>query len=248
MTGTSAIKQLSLVRRAPTIETTRFAAHWRDSTLRIHAALPASQRPVRLAHCVARRGKSAPLYDGVAIAWFDTVATMTAYHQSVGALTQSRAEVALDDTATLNVLVEERCVFGPEGLDALWHLQHGANALLLIGLLQKASQLSRVEFRDYWWQQHRPLANRLMPPELQPPVYVHNYVLSNEHPEWDGIGELYESSLDNARQRNHWMTSEAAAALITDETRFLNRATRAVLVTDFEVLTNQPFSAFKNSA
>jgi hypothetical protein len=35
------------------------------------------------------------------------------------------------------------------------------------------------------------------------------------------------------------MTSDAAAALITDEARFLKRATRAVLVTDFEVLTNQ---------
>lgn len=239
MTVASAIKRLSLVRRAATIEPTRFGAHWRNSSLRIHEAIPAVLRPVRLAHCVARRERSAPLYDGVSIAWFDTVASLTAYDQSVREFTQSQADAAIDDTATLNVLVEERCVFGPDGLDALWQLQDGANALLLIGLLQKASQLSRVEFRDYWWMQHRPLANRVIPPELQPPVYVHNYVLSNEHPEWDGIGELYESSLDSARQRNHWMTSDAAAALITDEARFLKRATRAVLVTDFEVLTNQ---------
>jgi hypothetical protein len=184
----------------------------------------------------------------MAIAWFDTVAAMIAFDQSVSALTLSQAEAAIDNTATLNVLVEQRCVFGPDGHDALWQLPHGATSLLLIGLLQKAAQLSRDEFRDYWWQQHRPLANRVIPPQLQPPVYVHNYVLSHEHSEWDGIGELYETSLDNARQRNQWMISEAAEALIADETRFLNRATRAVLVTDFEVLASQPFSALRNSA
>ena len=52
----------------------------------------------------------------------------------------------------------------------------------------------------------------------------------------EGIGELYEQSLQVARQRGEWFLSDAATPLVEDEGWFINRATREVLVTDHEFM------------
>jgi hypothetical protein len=232
------VKRLSLVRKATTVDASQFANRWRDDALSQYASTPAALRPIRLAHCVTRLSRHPPLADGVAIAWFRDYDSMVASDQHAAAPCHQCAAPAIDRSTVQSVVVEERCVFGAEKHRSLWRSPVGATALLLIGLLQRAPQLSRPEFRDYWWSQHRPLANRLFPPELQPPIYLHNYTLPHEASTWDGIGELYESSLDTARRRNNWMNSDAAAAIVADETQFMNRATRAILITDFEVLVS----------
>jgi hypothetical protein len=232
------VKRLSFVREASTVDASHFANRWRDDALAQYTGTPAALRPTRLAHCVTRPGRHAALYDGVSIALFRDYDSMVASDQHAIAQRYQCASAAVDCPAVHSTVVEERCVFGADKQQALWRSPAGATALLLIGLLQRAPQLSRLEFRDYWWDQHRPLANQLFPPELQPPIYLHNYTLPHEAFTWDGIGELYESSIDTARQRNNWMNSDAAAAIVADEMRFMNRATRAVLITDFEVLVS----------
>ena len=99
--------------------------------------------------------------------------------------------------------------------------------------------MSREEFRDYWWTRHRPLANQLVPPALQPAAYVHDYLLPGEPTGWAGIGEMYEASLDVARQRGAWFESSAASALLADEDRFLVRSTRQLVVTEQHLIINE---------
>jgi hypothetical protein len=228
------VKRLSFVRRAPDVPAEEFGRRWRQQAEETVASAPAAIAPNRLAHCVVRPARRRAVYDGVAIAWFEEGAQVGRYDDWVS---KQRNPSALDETATANVLVDERTVSGEAWLDKRWSDSEPAPALLLIGFIEAAEGLSRQDFRDYWWNQHRPLANQMVPDELEPVAYVHNYLLPGEPTPWSGIGELYEQSLDVARQRGQWMTSEAARPLVADEDRFLCRATRQVLVTDQELIS-----------
>jgi len=135
-------------------------------------------------------------------------------------------------------VVEERCVFGQTWIDELWRMPPGTTSLLVFGLIEKASHLSRDEFRDYWWGSHRPLANKLLPPELQPFAYNHNYVLPGDPCRWDGIGEFFDASVDSARQRAAWGSTDEAVEIAEDERRFLKRDTRAGFAADFEPIVS----------
>jgi len=134
------------------------------------------------------------------------------------------------------IIVEERVARGADWLAGRWNARRGEQRPLLIGLIRRAAHLSREEFGQYWWNRHRPLADSLVPLELNPVAYVHNYVRTDQHSVWDGIGELYEASFSVARNRGEWFESEAAAALLADEERFMDPVSREVLVTDQEIL------------
>jgi len=217
-------KCMALVRRASGVPAERFADRWREETLRQLDGLPAEVRPRRLAHCAVREGRTPVAHHGVSIAWFADADAMADYERRV------------DDTSTTSIRVEERTVSGRDWLDEFWLKPEGTKTPLLIGFIERAPHLSRAEFRDYWWDEHRPLATALVPRELAPVAYVHNYVAPDEPCPWDGIGEMYEASLDLARRRGAWFDSPEAAPLTADEDRFLVRSTRQVLVTDAEMI------------
>ena len=66
--------------------------------------------------------------------------------------------------------------------------------------------------------------------------YLHNYVDPADPCDWDGIGEIYESSIDAARARTNWVAGPGGQALRDDEGRFLRTDSRRVFVTDQHVL------------
>lgn len=76
----------------------------------------------------------------------------------------------------------------------------------------------------------------MLPPEVQPPIYVHDYVLPGERCAFDGVGEFYDDSVDVARRRTRWTEEDHAAPIVEDEERFLIRDTRFALVTDAAVV------------
>jgi hypothetical protein len=230
------VKRLSFVRRAPDVPAEEFGRLWRQQGEDAVASAPADIAPTRLAHCVVRPARHRAAYDGVAIAWFEEPAQVGRYD---GWLTKHRPKQRslLDETVTANVLVDERTVSGEAWLDKRWSDPDAAPALVLIGCIEATEGLSRQGFRAYWWDQHRPLANQLVPDHLEPVAYVHDYVLPGEPTRWSGVGEMYEQSLDVARQRGQWFESGAALPLVADEERFLCRATRQVLVTDQELIS-----------
>ena len=191
------MKCLTLVRRAADLAPAEFGARWREQTDKALARMPASTRPTRLAHCVVRRGCGDPAYDGVAISWYGEAA-LSAHDAWVAE--HASTDAVLDRSATTCVRVQERTAIGAAWLDAQWRDPVATARLLLIGFIEPANGLTRQQFRDYWWDHHRPLADRLVPAELGPVAYVHNYVSTGEPGRWAGIGELYEQSLDVARR------------------------------------------------
>jgi hypothetical protein len=230
------IKRMALVRRARDIPAERFADRWRDEALRQLDGLPDEERPRRLAHCAVREGRTPVAHHGVSIAWFVDGDAMAGYERRATETRTGGRNSVVDGASTVSIRVEERTVAGADWLDEFWHKPEGTTALLLVGFIERAPHLSRAEFGDYWWGEHRPLANALVPDELAPIAYVHNYVASRETCRWDGIGEMYEASLDLARRRGAWFDSPEAAPLTADEERFLVRGTRQLLVTDVEVI------------
>jgi hypothetical protein len=234
MVRVTVIKRLTMVRRATGVASDEFASRWRAHAEMTLGSMPASARPSRLAHCVTRPGSADPLYDGVAASWHDDEEALASHDAWVAA--DGSAETVIDVEATICVLVEERIAIGGAWLDNQWKQAPTAPCPLLIGFIEAIDGLTREQFRDYWWDQHRPLANRLVPDELEPVAYVHNYVAAGEPGHWAGIGEMYEHSLDVARKRGRWFESDAAGPLVADEKRFLVRETRQVIVTDHEVI------------
>lgn len=228
------IKRLALVWRAPDVRPIDFGRRWRDQAEKALASLPADARPSRLAHCVARPGRGKVPCDGVAISSYDHEDAVVRYDQWLTAHTLEHS--VIDDAATTVIGVEERTVFGREWLARRWSNSGGPPRLLLIGFIEAAVGMTRGQFRDYWWDKHRPLANDVVPHQLEPIAYVHDYVLPGERGHWAGVGEMYERSLDVARQRGAWFDSEAAGPLIADEERFLVRSSRQLLITDHEVI------------
>jgi hypothetical protein len=230
------VKQLTFVRRAPDVAAEEFGPRWRQQAKDAVALAPVEVAPARLASCVVRPARHRSAYDGVAIAWFEEEADAGHYDAWL-AKHLDGAPSLLDQTVTSRVLVDERTVSGEAWLDKRWSDPEPAPALLLIGCIEAAEGLSRQSFRDYWWDRHRPLAHRLVPEHLEPVAYVHDYVRRGEPTRWSGVGEMYEQSLEVARQRGAWFESEGALPLVADEQRFLIRATRQLLVTDQHVIT-----------
>jgi hypothetical protein len=218
------IKRLTFVRRADGVEPGEFGELWRAT-----ARANQSPRPERLVHCVVRPGRTDRPYHGVAIEWFADETSLIAHDAAaVGGMAG-----VIDIATALRVRVDTRVVVGGDELARWWTA--GTSRFVVLGVVQKAPSLTRQQFAAYWWDEHRPLANRLLPPEVQPDAYVHDYVLPGEHAPFDGVGEFYDPSLDRTRARTQWAERPGAAetaAIAADEERFLVRDTRWALLTD----------------
>jgi hypothetical protein len=230
------IKRLTFVRRAEDVGPDEFGARWRAQSLQAHQAASEGARVQRLVHCVVRPGRTDRPHHGVAIEWFaddDALAAHDAHAHATG------GDPLVDSASVVRARVEARTVFGQQQLDAWWSAPVGRSRLLVVGVIERAPALDREAFRDYWWGRHRPLANRMLPAEVQPEIYVHDYALPGEPCPWDGVGEFYDTSVDVARARTHWAETGGAEAIVEDEKKFLVRDTRYGLVTDAEVTISE---------
>ena len=224
------IKRLTFVRRHQSLSEADFATRWREAAQATLDTAPVT--PSRVAHCVARHAASQ--CHGVSLEWFEDPDATDAYDRWCSSYPH---RPVIEPESPLRVLVEERTVDGEDWLGRWWDRRTPSPSTpVLIGCIEPANGLSRTQFRDYWWGKHRPLANRLVPTQLAPLAYVHNYVLPGQPGTWAGVGEIYERSLGTARDRGAWFETEAAQALVEDEERFLVRSKRVVLVTDQEVI------------
>lgn len=227
------LKRLTFVRRAAGASADDFGSRWRDQARRLADVAPEGARPRRLVHGVVRPGRTDRPHHGVAIEWFDDEHALAAHDAHAAAAVE---EPVVDTAATARVRVDDRFVFGGDQLEEWWRDEAGESRLLLVAVLQAKEGLGRPAFADYWWNVHRPLANRMLPPDLQPPIYVHDYALPGEASAWDGVGEFYDPSVEAVRRRTRWTESDDARELVADEARFLIRESRYVLITDAEVV------------
>lgn len=231
------VKRLTFARRASEVSAGEFASRWRADALTTRDTAPAGVGPQRLVHCIVRPGRTDRPFHGVAMEWFDDEGAMAAHDEH--ARTVPGAAV-LDGASMVRARVRDRVVFGEDLLEQWWSTAPTDPRLLLLGIIERKPGTTRTEFAHYWWHRHRPLANRLLPPEVQPPIYVHDYVQPDEACPWDGIGEFYDVSVDVARQRTHWAEGDDAAAIVADEEQFLVRESRYALITDASVVIGRP--------
>jgi hypothetical protein len=223
------IKRFRLVRRSPDVAIEEFAARWTADQSALAGRIGAHHR---LVLCAVRPGRTDRRFHGAAIEWFDDEEGLQAFDGDAAASGGDIVDVA----STERVRVFDRTVFGDGLLADWWQNSAGAQRLLLLGIIQRRRDLTRTQFADYWWGQHRPLANAMLPPEVQPPIYVHNYALEGERCDWDGLGEFYDTSVDAARERSKWADTPDADLIVADEQRFLVRDTRYGLITDATVV------------
>jgi hypothetical protein len=224
------IKQLSFVRRAAGVDEAAFGQSWREHVLQLHGAMPPARRPWRVEHGLIRGRRESDRWHGIAFGWFEDETALRAWSE------RDAIEGLIDPASMRRVRVEERCAFGQRWMGERRSSNSSSPVLLLLGFIQRSSALDRIGFRDYWWSRHRPFANTVIPPQLQPTAYVHDYVQPGEDFAWDGIGEMYETDAANARARGAWFDSAAAAPLADDELQFMRRDTRNVVVTTHEIV------------
>lgn len=229
------VKRLTFGRRAGDTSATEFAQQWRADALRTQDTAPAGAGLQRLMHCIVRPGRTDRPFHGVAMEWFDDEVAMAAHDEHVRS---APGPAVLDAASLVRAQVRDRVVFGEALLEQWWSDAPADPRLLLLGIIERKPGTSRTDFAHYWWNRHRPLANRLLPAEVQPPIYVHDYVQPDETCPWDGIGEFYDVSVDVARQRTQWAAADGddAAAIVADEDQFLVRESRYALITDATVV------------
>ncbi len=234
------MKSFTYLRRAADAPPEEFAARWRDLALARHGAQPPADRPHRIAHCLVRPSRRPAEYDAVAVNWFTDEAASDAW---LAAEESADGSGLVDPSASTTIRVDERFVHGGDELAAWRAAVDGTMRLLLLVRIEAAPGTTRAAYRDYWWDVHRPFADTQIVGEYETEWYVHNYVRADDSSRWAGIAEMYDRSLDIARQRAAWMETGAAAALRDDERRFLNRETRAATVADITMVLDEAVSA-----
>ena len=230
------IKTFSILRRNPTITREEFADQWRDFDQELVSAV--SSPPERLVHCHALKlGRSEPRHDGVRIVWHTDDDARKELAAAAAASERSEPWAAITDpAATIELIMDERVVRGDDWLTARWTTRADENVYMLLGFIERKASLTIPEFRDYWWDTHRPLANRLIPVDAQANAYVQNRVFDDSTAPWDGCGELYLDSLDLLSARAAFFGGPESAELEADERRFLEHDTRMLLITDHTVI------------
>ncbi|HUG00007.1 MAG TPA: EthD domain-containing protein [Ilumatobacter sp.] len=218
-----------MVRRAVGVRSEEFGDRWRDDTLNT-AAAAVDAGLERLVSCVVRPGKHDRPFHGVSIEWFADQTALADHDRRAARGVSS----SVDPMSIERARVRARTVFGHDLLEMWWSELFGEPRFLMFALLERAPSLTRSEFAQYWWDEHRPLVNELIPPAMQPPIYVHDYVAPGEDFRWDGVGEFYDDSIDVVRERTQFVAGRSA--ILVDEQHFLVDDTRLILLTDATVL------------
>jgi hypothetical protein len=231
------IKTFTLLRRNQAVSRDRFAERWDALDAEVSRAYSAG--PSGLVHGSALQlGTTAAPYDGVTVAWYPDESSYGQFAASLAADTAHGRDWAeiVDTGSTVELIVEERVVRGEEWIAERWSTRAEDTVFMLTAFIERRAATTRDAFRDYWWLDHRPLANRLIPPDAQGSAYLQNVVIGDVPSQWDGVGELYLDSLAQLPPRAAFFGGEASAELVADERRFMEHKSRVILVTDHRLI------------
>jgi hypothetical protein len=231
------IKTFELVRRDPGVDQDRFVEAWESFDRDALAAAPSA--PHRVVHCAAvPRGHRPARYDAVRVMWHEDAAHRDAFTAFLLADAGRRRawETLVQPDAMVTMSTDERVARDAAWLSRRWTERATDTVFMMIGFIERKHPMTRAEFRDYWWDVHRPIANRVLPREAQGSAYVQNTATPESTAPWDGVGELYLDSLDQITPRAAFFETAAARELLADEGLLLERATRLLLVTDHRVV------------
>ena len=205
------VKLVAFFRRRVGMSVEDFQRHWRTT----HADLVVRQQGLRRYvqnHTLASGYRSGePDYDGVAEAWFDDTQAMRDLAPSIEYAAVRADEANFIAAASMDVLLTDEVVIvnGPAPV----------GAAKLIAFLSKRSDLSVDSFRDYWREQHGPIAARIPGNRRYVQCYPRRGIYATgRRPAFDGIPMSWFDEPDALRAAGE---SPEYAATRADEANFM---------------------------
>jgi uncharacterized protein (TIGR02118 family) len=143
----------------------------------------------------------------VEISWFDNLNTAMKAHEA------RSAREFLNSGKPVRYAARENVVIGPQQWERPW----GAK---LMAFISRKAGMNVADFQDYWRNRHAPIVRTT--PLL--PRYVQNHFVAEHYqdglePGYDGVAELWWSSLDEYRKS--WASSEMQVDQFNDVKKFL---------------------------
>ena len=115
----------------------------------------------------------------------------------------------------------------------------------LIVMIRRRAGLTLEEFRAYYAEEHAPLFARSIPPEVRDAIvsYAQNHAVelpgSKTDPPFDVVTEFVFEDLEAMQRWTGWYLGPAGKVLRDDEERFMDVATKVVLVASERVLPHR---------
>ncbi len=205
------VKVVAFFKRRAGMSLRDFQDHWRTT----HAELVVRQKGLRRYvqnHTLASGYRSSePDYDGVAEAWFDDTQALRNLASSSDYAAVRADEANFIDVASLGMVLTDEIVIvdGPAPID-------GAK---LIAFLSKRTDVSVEFFRDYWREQHGPIAARIPGNRRYVQCYPRRGIYATgRRPAFDGIPMSWFDEPDALRAAAE---SAEYAATRADEANFM---------------------------
>lgn len=221
------VKAIYCLKRKPGLSPEAFFEYWRTTHAALVKKIPGLLRYVQCHTLLSGYRKGEPVYDGVALLWYDDTAAM----RRIAALPESRAALAdwenfLDPSRTGLVITEE-------------HVQKdgptGGSMVKFVEFLTRKPGMSPEAFFEHWRTVHGPLAARI--PMSRRYVQCHTRLSAyraGRRPLYDGVAEVWCDSTDAMRQIEK---TPEYAAVCADEPNFMDREKATFILTrEYEML------------
>jgi uncharacterized protein (TIGR02118 family) len=215
------VKAIYFIKRKPGMDLDAFGAYWRTTHAELVKKVPGLRGYVQSQTIGSAYRKGEPVYDGVAMLWYDDTDTM----RRIADTPESRAAVADDarfiDMTSFSFVVTEEVV-QKEG-------RINPSMVKLVEFINRKPGMAPEAFQKYWRESHGPLAAKI--PVMR--RYVQNHVRlsayrSGREPLYDGVVEVWFDSTDAMRESEK---TPEYAAVRADEPNLLDGSRLAFIIT-----------------
>lgn len=226
------IKIIGFTKKKQDLTIDAFSRYWQEK----HAPLGFEILPddIRIAryvqhYAVPMEGLGEPMFDGVAEFGFDDLEMFQkwlVWFTGDGGRPLRDDEINFMDTGAAVVVMVEENVIIPGDEDR-------RDGVKLIAGVKRKSGLTLDDFKNYWRDNHAPLALNILPNAPNVQRYVHNYgqaMEGMEEPAFDGIGEIWFKDLDAFFVSTQWFMGDGGKPLRDDEENFVDHATRVAVI------------------
>jgi len=241
------IKVITMMKRKEGLRLEEFNQYWYEK----HASLarkviPKEVAPKQYVHDypVAFAEDWVPAFDGIEWLCFDNVQSLIGWNEwfmSEGAEILHEDELNFVDPGTRVAMVVEEKVIIPERKGAGGERAggKGTNVVKLMAMLKRKDGMSPEEFGKHWYEDHGPMAARIIPETVRIRRYVQNHavrLIEDQEPRFDGIVEFCLEGLDSLDAWMAFYASNEGKIIRDDEVRFIDMSKIIVVLVEERVI------------